>query len=277
MAADKQRLSKKVDSKPSTTLDRWLSFWQTLPGLVTAAAALITAVVGAIVGLHQAGIFPKVDEPPTSGRTSDNPHAATPSLTSTARSSRHGKLGDELSTSQWIFQVRDVSETDEYAERYYQAGRLIRPQGVNDILIVIDARLKNPLQTTQTPVLTERDPQNTGLVDDADHSYQPVDYDARQSQDKIMSAAAAPFALPRGKIVTEKDALLHVARLSQGLIGWVRHVVGVVPLQNRFCRRRAALEGHGRLDLLIVLLLDKIPADGTRKYAGASSGLPNSW
>jgi hypothetical protein len=33
------------------------NWWQTLPGLVTAAAALITAVAGAIVGLYQAGIF----------------------------------------------------------------------------------------------------------------------------------------------------------------------------------------------------------------------------
>jgi len=204
MPLDKQRFSKKINNKPST-IERWLSFLQTLPGLVTATAALITAVVGAIIGLHQAGIFPKVDQP-------SPPPVANSSLTRTPtqRRSRQGKLGDELSTSQWIFQVRDVQETDEYSERYYQAGRLIRPQGVNDILIVIDARLKNPLQITQTPVLTERDPQNTGLVDDAEHSYQPVDYDARQSQDKIMSAAAAPllpgavadfalvFSVPRG-------------------------------------------------------------------------------
>jgi hypothetical protein len=33
-------------------------------------------------------------------------------------------LGDELSTYQWIFQVRDVWEMDEYAGRHYQAGRL---------------------------------------------------------------------------------------------------------------------------------------------------------
>jgi hypothetical protein len=124
--------------------------------------------------------------------------------------SRQGKLGDELSTHQWIFQVRDVRETDEYAERYYQAQRLIRPQGRNDTLIIIDARLKNRLQRAQSPVLTERRPGNTGLLDDAGHSYQPVDYDARQLRDKIQSYEGAPllsgavadfalvFSVPRG-------------------------------------------------------------------------------
>jgi hypothetical protein len=125
-------------------------------------------------------------------------------------SSRQGKMGDELSTHQWIFQVRNIRETDEYAERYYQEHRLIRPQGKNDTLIVLDARLKNCLRRTQSPVLTERRPGKTGLIDDAGYSYQPVDYDARQLQDKIQSYEGAPllsgavadfalvFSVPRG-------------------------------------------------------------------------------
>jgi hypothetical protein len=175
---------------------RW---WQTLPGLVTAAAALITAVAGAIVGLYQAGIFKRAtnNPPPISSTRPDN-------------ISHQGKLSEELSTVQWTFRVRNVWETDEYAERYYQAQRLIHPQGGNDTLIVIDARLQNRLQRTQSPVLTERQPGNTGLIDDARHSYQPIDYDARQSMDKIQSYEAAPllpgagadfalvFSVPRG-------------------------------------------------------------------------------
>jgi hypothetical protein len=41
------------------------SFWDTLPGLLTAAAAVLTAVVGAIVGLHQAGTLKRTDDSPT--------------------------------------------------------------------------------------------------------------------------------------------------------------------------------------------------------------------
>lgn len=78
-------------------------------------------------------------------------------------------------------------------ERYYQAKRIIRSQGAGEILIVIDARLKNRLDETQSPVLTEREPGNTGLIDDEGHSYQPLDYDARQAKDKIMSYEGAPL------------------------------------------------------------------------------------
>ena len=81
--------------------------------------------------------------------------------------------------------------------------KTIRPQGPGDVLIIIDARLKNMLEKAQSPVLTERQPGNTGLIDDQGHSYQPLDYDARQERDKIMNyrgaailpGAVADFAL----------------------------------------------------------------------------------
>jgi len=186
---------------------------QILPGMVTAVAALITAVAGAVVGLYQVGIFNKGTSQP-------------PDTLSTAR---QGKPGDELTTLQWTFQVRKMLETDEYIERYYQAQGILHPQGGNDILIVIDARLKNRLQKTQSPVLTEREPGNTGLIDDAGHSYQPIDYDARQQSDKIQSFEAAPllpgaeadfalvFSVPRG---TKPDSLVFTLKdydhLSEG-------------------------------------------------------------
>jgi hypothetical protein len=176
------------------------SWWQTLPGLVTAVAALITAVVGAIVGLYQAGIF--------KGDVNQRPSNENMRVAGMAH---QGKEGDEQSTAQWIFQVRSVSKTDEYVERYYQPQNIVRPQGGNDVLVIIDARLKNRLQQTMSPVLTERVPGNTGLVDDAGHSYQPVDYDARQAEgSKISSFEGAPllpgaaadfalvFSVPRG-------------------------------------------------------------------------------
>jgi len=121
------------------------NWWQTLPGLVTATAALITAVAGAIVGLYQAGIFKREVSQP------QGIHNTLPITTS-----HQGKLRDELTTLQWTFQVRKVCETGEYAERFYQEQRFIHPQGGNNTLIIIDARLQSQLQRTQTPVLTER-------------------------------------------------------------------------------------------------------------------------
>jgi hypothetical protein len=44
------------------------SWWQTLPGILTAIAGIITAITGLIVGLNQAGLFgpwPKGEESPT--------------------------------------------------------------------------------------------------------------------------------------------------------------------------------------------------------------------
>ena len=128
----------------------------------------------------------------------------------TGSSPRECNLSEELSTAKWIFQVCNIREENEYAERYYQKQRVIRPQGGNDILIIIDARLKNRLQRTQSPILTERQPGNTGLIDDGGYSYRPIDYDARQRIDKTMSFEGASlipgtmldfalvFSVPRG-------------------------------------------------------------------------------
>ena len=186
-------------------------FWQTIPGLITACATLITAVVGGIVALRQVITIDSGKPTPTTTIAS-KPYPTAQSVTPMprGRNSREGKLGDEVSTHEWIFRVSNVQETNEYAERYYQAQRVIRPQGENDVLIIVDARIKNPLQHTQSPVLTERYPGNTGLIDDMEHSYQPLDYDARQLDDKIGSYEGAPvlpgssadfalvFSVPKG-------------------------------------------------------------------------------
>lgn len=102
-----------------------------------------------------------------------------------------GKVGAELRGIRWSFQVVDISEANAYAERYYQANKIIQPQGTEDVLLIVNARLKNLTQKTESPVLTERLPGNTGLIDSQGHSYQPLDYDARQESDKVMSYAGA--------------------------------------------------------------------------------------
>ena len=116
--------------------------------------------------------------------------------------SKQGKIGSQLFTGKWKFQVVSV-ETDlkEYQEMYYQPLRTIKPQGSGDRLIVVKCKLWNGLpKTTQSPLLTERIPHNTALTDSEGTSYQPIDYDARQKEDKIQSYEGAPM-LP-GSVVS---------------------------------------------------------------------------
>lgn len=44
-------------------------WWQTLPGLLTAAAAIITAVTGLLVAVHQTGFFDHSSQPPSEMQT----------------------------------------------------------------------------------------------------------------------------------------------------------------------------------------------------------------
>ncbi len=123
---------------------------------------------------------------------------------------RQGKIGDELFTCKWRFQVLGVQEAPEYVERYYQQKRAIKPRTEDETLILVSCRIKNGVRTTQTPILTERIPGNTAIADDQGHSYAPIDYDAREETDKIGSYAAASmlpgaqadfvlvFSVPRG-------------------------------------------------------------------------------
>jgi hypothetical protein len=63
------------------------SWWQTLPGALTAIAATITAITGLVVALHQANIFPTSKTSPTPSKTtvqspstSTNPQTPTPTV-----------------------------------------------------------------------------------------------------------------------------------------------------------------------------------------------------
>jgi hypothetical protein len=103
-----------------------------------------------------------------------------------------GGIGDELFTGKWRFQVLSVEQgRDQYTERYYQQERSIKPNGADEELIVVNCRVKNATEATVSPILTERLPGDTALADDAEHSYAPIDYDARQEINKTQSYAAS--------------------------------------------------------------------------------------
>lgn len=140
-----------------------------------------------------------------------------------------GKIGDELFTGKWRFRVVSIEEAgDEYKERYYQLQRTIKPRGATETLLVVNCRLKNGTSKTLTPVLTERIPGNTALAAEEDHSYPPLDYDAVQESDKIMSYAASAllpgaatdfalvFSVPKG---TTPKALVFSTLAYPGDVG----------------------------------------------------------
>lgn len=106
---------------------------------------------------------------------------------------RQGKIGDQLSSGAWGFQVTGVREESEYLERFSQEKRQVAPKSDDEKLIVVDAILRNNVQRTQTPVLTERYCDNTALTDDQGQSYPPIDIDARQESNKIGSYASVPM------------------------------------------------------------------------------------
>src|SRR5215469_4683438 len=60
------------------------SWWQTLPGLLTALAAVITAVTGLLVAVHQAGWFNHASTPSPSVQTTDPTPSKTASPSSTS-------------------------------------------------------------------------------------------------------------------------------------------------------------------------------------------------
>lgn len=110
-----------------------------------------------------------------------------------------GKIGQEIFSGKWRFQVLSVERSGEWKEKYYQAGRTIKPDK-GDELIIVNCRLKNGLKNkSQTPTLTERMCGNTALADDNGNSYPPKDFDARQESDKIQSYASISL-LPGAKI-----------------------------------------------------------------------------
>ena len=63
-------------------------WWQTLPGLLTAAAATITAVTGLLVAVHQAGFFHRSPQPASQTQTAQPTESVAPAPSTGATTSR---------------------------------------------------------------------------------------------------------------------------------------------------------------------------------------------
>ncbi len=103
---------------------------------------------------------------------------------------KQGKIGDELFTGKWRIQVTGVQQLQEYTEQYCQDQRKLLPSAPNEVLVVVNCRIKNGLKEAKSPILSEKMPGNTLLADDLGGSYPPVDYDAAQLSGKLADYAA---------------------------------------------------------------------------------------
>ena len=112
---------------------------------------------------------------------------------------RQGKVGEQVFSGKWSLLVESVREVEEYDEQYSNDGRKLTPKNPGDKLVVIEAWIRNGVQKSQTPVLTERMAGNTSLADTNGQSYAPIDFDARQESGKYSSYAAATL-LPAARM-----------------------------------------------------------------------------
>lgn len=94
----------------------------------------------------------------------------------------------------WRLEVLNISEADEYLERYYSEKKVITPKEKGQKLIVLACRLTNKLDKVATPVLSEKLAGSTALTDSSGKAFLPLDYDAAQASNKWQDYSAAPMA-----------------------------------------------------------------------------------
>lgn len=103
--------------------DRSGSWWKTLPGVLTATAAVVTATTGLIVALHQIGVFDRNDPAPAQAVSSapSEPSGA-PTGAHSAGSASAVRLGE---TELRVGPVR-YSILDTQLERYSESMLMLR-------------------------------------------------------------------------------------------------------------------------------------------------------
>lgn len=119
-----------------------------------------------------------------------------------------GKIGDELFTGDWRFQVTGMTVTDRYMPRFSGDTRPISPDRDGDTLVILACRVKNGHRMKELinfqNMYGEGD--HTALADDQAHSYPLTRYDVHYDYFNYgayaLPGAAIDFALifevPRG-------------------------------------------------------------------------------
>ncbi|NKX54185.1 hypothetical protein [Arthrobacter mobilis] len=103
------------------------SWWTTMPGILTAAAALITAVTGLVVGLAQAGLLGRPGPEP--GPAASSPAAPGPAETPAGTSGRDGASGPDkpAGSGGWEATVPTGEPIRSGTVEYVVTGAQVRP------------------------------------------------------------------------------------------------------------------------------------------------------
>lgn len=101
-----------------------ISWWQTLPGLLTGIAAVITAVGGVIAVIHQSGLFGKARPNPESiGREQSNaPQIASSGVIGSPKLDSQSGESEQVRAGHYVFKLLDASQ------EAYSTGKGGRPQ-----------------------------------------------------------------------------------------------------------------------------------------------------
>ena len=94
--------------------------------------------------------------------------------------------GREAQSGDWAIMITDVSYTSEYKPRFKRFQRTLAPSARDHKLVVVQFTLHNvsvPAHTFSPDFLGD----DTGLVDDADSSYPPLDWDVALKGDPFFT------------------------------------------------------------------------------------------
>ena len=127
-----------------------------------------------------------------------------------------GKLGSVVQTPKYSFAVLNLQTTGEYKSRFLKTPATFTADTPQDVLIIVNCRLKNTLPTAQRPVLLAGQSGNTALADNRGRSYKPKSYGSRIAGDYSGSSMlpgstddfALVFSVP--KVMVIKDLVFTV-------------------------------------------------------------------
>jgi len=106
-----------------------------------------------------------------------------------------GKIGQEVFTGKWKFQVLDVKTVKSFTKEYSgdNYDKQFNVEGRDDI-VVVKCRVKNGTKKKDELVFANWDGMNTALTDDREQSFQPTAYDVRESEHSPVGTTFLPGA-----------------------------------------------------------------------------------
>ncbi len=173
--------------------------WAVQTGLrLTMDGAVVSTNVRSIDGR---AYVPLVDVAKALGRTvnaSGGAYDLALAASAQRRDGLNGKMATDGFSGLWRLNVRSVEQVAGYSPQYGSDKAPITPRESGDALVVIKCQLRNGTKAMQDVSFDRNASGNTAVVDDQEHGYVPLAYDARNSgygSAKIPPATTMDFAI----------------------------------------------------------------------------------